>query len=154
MLNVKSWEDADTAARRIWALEREIEKKENAAKEKIDKIKQTLKEDAAPLQKESQALTDAIADFFFANEGDRDEKTKGQKTLTHAKLSSRDTTNYRYPSPLQTVIDKCKKLGLSQFIRVKEEVNKERISAEATPDQLKALGIKKETISTVHLEPL
>lgn len=51
------------------------------------------------------------------------------------------------------VVANAKKAGLLQFIRTVEEVDKDRVKAEATPQQLEALGCKVTQRESFYVKP-
>jgi phage host-nuclease inhibitor protein Gam len=144
---------ADEAGRKYLVNEAKVSKLEHTRDEAIRKAREKYKDQITETKKENKAILENMADWFWANSEKRDPKTKGQLSLTHVKLSERKTKEYKYPAPLSKVISKAKKLGLP-FIRTKEEVAKDKIKAEATEDQLKALGIREVETSTVYIEPV
>jgi len=152
-MQIRNIEQADKAGLEHLELERKIEAAKAERDKKIANIKAAAKKEIDPLEKKDKTLLEALGDWALTTD-ERDEGTRGQITLTHTRITIRTTERYKYPSPLQKVIDKAKKLSLGQFVRVKEELNKDRIRAEATPEQLSALGIKVETEQTAYVEAL
>jgi len=153
-MQIKTEADADKAGKKHLDTEAKIAELKARQDRKIAAVKEEFRGKLATLKKENATLLECLADWFWANATRRDEKTKGQLTLTHVRLSERKSTTYVYPSPLQKVIDKARKLGLNQFVRTKDEVDKERIRAEASEDTLRALGVKTKEETTVYVEQI
>jgi len=150
-MKIKTKDDAEKAGLSHLDIEREIAEIEAERDRRIAEAREDAKLKLTALRASDKTIMENLADWFWSHE-ERDEKTKGQLTLTHVKLTQRDTQKYVYPSPLTKVIDKAKKMDLKQFVRVKEEVDKARIKAEASEDQLKVLGVKVKVESTVYVE--
>ena len=150
---IRTVEDADKDGLRHLNIEKKIALLTMKRETKISRAKEEVKAELAALKKEDDKIMQEMAEFFWRTD-ERDPETKAQLTLTHVRLTERTITTYKYPSPLQKLIDKARKLSLPQFVRTKEEVDKERIRAEASPDTLKALGVKVSDDSTVYIESL
>jgi len=148
---IKNEKDANKAGLSFVTGEAKIKEIEAHRDRQIAEIRAEAGEKIKALEATGGRILQDIGEWFWANPDSRDPATKGQLTLTNVLLQERTTTSLKYPSPLQKVIDAAKKLGFERFIRIKEELAKDLIRAEATPDQLKALGIKSEDESSVYV---
>jgi len=148
---IRNEKDADKAGLSFVTGEAKIKEIEAHRDKQIAEIRAEAGEKIKALEAANGRILQDIGEWFWANPEARDPATKGQLTLANVILQERTTTSLKYPSPLQKVIDAAKKLGFLQFVRVKEELAKDAIRAEATLYQLKALGIKSEEESSVYI---
>ncbi|MCL2297780.1 MAG: host-nuclease inhibitor Gam family protein [Proteobacteria bacterium] len=120
----KSYDDVDNALKEIGGIQRElamIEAEQNAA---IDDIKAGAKEQAAPLAERIKALETAMKEFCDSNRADF-LKVK-TKELTFGSVGYRLSTKVVIKK-VADCVQAMKDLDLWQFIRIKEEPDKEAL---------------------------
>lgn len=121
-------ENAVAAIGEMGRIERELTRIQTAMNDRIAKIKEQYEEKALPHKERHAALQKGVQTWAEAH---RDELTQGGK-VKHAELSSGKIEWRLRPKSVtvrgvQKVIEALKALGLPEFIRTKEEVNKEAI---------------------------
>lgn len=143
----QSREDAAAVVARIGAINREIGRVEAAMNDELATIKANAEEACGPLKDELTSATEGLKIWAEANRADI---THGHKTKT-VDLGT-GTISWRTSPPkvkgvprakeaLAELITKMKSLGLKQFVRVTEEINREAMLAD--PDKAeKVPGIK------------
>ncbi|MDR0249911.1 MAG: host-nuclease inhibitor Gam family protein [Burkholderiales bacterium] len=122
----KTYDDVDAALKEISEIQRElamIEAEQNAA---IDDIKAGAKEQAAPLAERIKALETAMKEFCMANRSDF-AKTKTRE-LTFGAVGFRLSTKIIIKSVAEC-IQTLKDMALNQYIRIKEEPDKEAMKS-------------------------
>lgn len=135
-------EECSAAIAQIGEAQRERTRIQTALNDEIAGIKARYEEDAHPHAQVIVQLTRGVQVWCEAN---RAELTNNGKTKTANLASGEVKWRMRPPSVavrgLDAVIDALRSLGLSKFVRIKEEVNKEAILAE--PDAVRGVrGIK------------
>lgn len=122
----ETWDDVDSALKRIGELDRDLGMIEAGANEQIDAIKAASKEDAAPLTAEKLGLEAAMKEFCEANRSEFAKVKTREMTFGSVgfRLSSRIVIK-RVADTLQALKD----FGLLHCIRVKEEADKEAMKA-------------------------
>lgn len=127
----QSRQEATDAIARIGKLQREFQRMGADMNDRLAKIKQKFEEDAAPIAAEIEQLHKGVQTFCEAN---RAELTQGGKTKTVNMMSGEVHWRIRPPSvtvrAADVVLETLRKMGLSRFIRTKEEINKEAILAD------------------------
>lgn len=123
-------DQADETVRAIGELQRKREAIKTAMNEHLARVKASYETDAVPVNEALKTLSHGVQVWAEAN---RAELTKnGSKTV---KLGNGEL-RWRTRPPSVTVraagivIEALKRLGLTRFIRTKEEINKEAILAE------------------------
>lgn len=138
---IKSTEEADTVLARIAAHKRRIELIDLSAAEEIDEVKARAAAEAEPIKQEIAGLEQSLlryADYA------RDELFRGRKSLQ----LTFGTIGYRLSAKLKTlpkwtferVLESLKAGNKTEYIRIKEEVDKERLRG-AAPELLKQHGL-------------
>lgn len=129
----RSREEASEVVAKIGGHQRERERIQAAMNDELAAVKARYEEEA---QTHGRAISDLVAGLQAWAEANRGELTAGGKTKTVA-LSTGEVLWRTNPPKvsvrggLQAVIDSIKALGLApQFIRFKEELNKEAMLAE------------------------
>ncbi len=127
---------------KIGQLQRQRTRIETAMNDKLAKIKEEYEAKAAPLSANISALAKGVHTWCEAN---RDELTDNNKVkfanLPTGKVNWRKKPPKVNLSKVEDVIARLEKLGLTQFIRTKPEVDKEAILK--TPDLVEGIkGIK------------
>lgn len=139
---IKSTEEADTVLARIAAHKRRIELIDLSAAEEIDEVKARAAAEAEPIKQEIAGLEQSLlryADYA------RDELFRGRKSLQ----LTLGTIGYRLSTKLKTlpkwtferVLESLKAGNKTEYIRIKEEVDKERLRG-AVPELLKQHGLR------------
>ena len=137
---IKSTEEADTVLARIAAHKRRIELIDLSAAEEIDEVKARAAAEAEPIKQEIAGLEQSLlryADYA------RDELFRGRKSLQ----LTFGTIGYRLSTKLKTlpkwtferVLTTLRDTGMREYIRVKEEVDKEKLKGLA-PETLAGIG--------------
>jgi phage host-nuclease inhibitor protein Gam len=107
--------------------------------DQIAKLQEALGKDCEPLDAQLKEYERAIASFAEAN---RDALTNGGKVKTCDFTTGQIGWRQRPPSvtvrAADLVIETLKKLGLSKFVRVKEEVNKDAVLE--SPDEARGIA--------------
>lgn len=115
----------------IGRLQRERSRIEAAMNDELAAIRQQFEERAKPLADDIRALSEGVHTWCEANRADL---TGGGK-VKFARLASGEV-KWRMRPPkvslrgIDNIIEACKRLGLSRFVRVKEEINKDAMLAE------------------------
>lgn len=121
-------EDVASAILRIGNLQREHVRVETAMNDELANIKATYEAQAEPMKSEIIALTEGVNIWCAAN---RDALTSSGKVKFHAFTTGE--VRWRITPPkvmikgVEMVLTAIKAAGLTQFIRIKEEINKEAI---------------------------
>ncbi len=132
----QSREDAEAFLLRIGALQREVKRVEAAMNDELAEIKARYGTQAQPMNDELREKFVALHAWAEANRADiLDGRSKTAK-LTTGELSWRTAPPKVGLRNVAGVIDALKKLRLTQFIRTKEEVNKEAILADQESREL------------------
>lgn len=133
---LQSWDEVDNALAQIGQADRELQLIESAANERIEGVKQAMKDHAAPVLERKTALETAVKEYCDAN---RAEFAKVKtKTLTFGEVGYRTSTKImirRVAETLQALRD----LAFTSCIRTKEEPDKEAMKA-LTDEQLAEIG--------------
>ncbi len=124
---------------KIGVLHREIAVQTAAMNDLIAGITDRYTSVFTPLQEEIKALQTGVQSWCEAN---RDELTNGGKSKSGQFVTG--TVQWRQKPPsvavrgIESVLDTLKRLGLSRFVRVKEELNKEAVLNE--PEAVKGVA--------------
>lgn len=123
LTKINSLEEADLVLKEIGLTERELEAIDANAQKKIAGIKEDTVKQGEELRKRITGLSSLLGAYAEYN---KDEFFKDKKTveLTFGCFGYRKSTSI---SIKKTTLDLLKKLGLSQFVRVKEEPDKEKL---------------------------
>lgn len=121
---ISSLEEADLILKELGISERELEKIDADAQKKIGDIKADAVNKGEPLRKKMTELSTLLGAYAQYNQ---DELFKDKKTveLTFGCFGYRKSTSI---SVKKGTLDLLKKLGLGQFIRTKEEPDKDKMS--------------------------
>lgn len=122
----QSREEAETWVRQIGEFRRQVVRIETAMNDEIARIKAEHEEKARPYREDVEALLAGLQAWAVAH---RDELTGGGKRQS-AELATGVLSWRLLPARVtirkaETVIETLKKLGLTRFLRVREEINKE-----------------------------
>lgn len=150
---INSIQDADSTLAKIAALGRNIQFIETGMNDDIAKVKLEASEKAEPFRQEMAALVDSLQRYALYHKA---ELFKGRRTLdlTFGSFGFRASTVLKTvgKTTWERVLEKLRDLGLEKCIRVKEEVDEERVKG-LGEDQLKALGCKLAQLDTFFCEP-
>lgn len=130
--------EASHAIARIGQLQRERARIEMRLNDEVAKAKERAEEQALPLAKEIETLTDGVIAWAEAHRQEicpRDSKTA---QLPAGEISWRITPPKCVIRSPELVIETLKRLGLQRLIRTKEEPNREAILAE--PEAVRGVG--------------
>jgi len=122
---IETLEDANLVLKEIGLLEREIESIDSEAHKQIAEIKAEAEKQGKPVRKRITDLAALLGAFAEYNKGEifKDKKTV---TLSFGCFGYRKTTAI---SVKKTTVELLKKMGLCQYVRVKEEPDKEAMAA-------------------------
>lgn len=133
----QSRDDAAESLRQIGEAGRQIARIEADMNDELARLKERAEAAAAPLREQVTARTEGLKIWAEAN---RDGLTNGGKTKTAdlgtGKLSWRLRPAAVRVSGVDRVIEAIRKLGFSQFLREKTEINKEAMLADADKARL------------------
>lgn len=149
----QSMAEASAMVSRIGLLQRERQRIEAAMNDRLASIKEEHEAEALPLAQEIDRLTHAVQGWAMAH---RDELTKGGKVKSAALAAGEIGWRTSPPKVVvrgaEAVMDTLRRLGLSRFIRTKEELNKEAILNE--PAAIAGVpGLKIEQQETFFVSP-
>jgi len=120
---IKTWEEADQVLLEIGRIDREVEAMEAELQRSIEAAKEQAVRFVKPLQELKAALELSLKAFC---EGRRDELKGKSRILNFGAVSFRLSTKIVIKG-LQACLDALKFLGLGDFIRVKESPDKDRL---------------------------
>lgn len=121
--SIKSWEEADYTLLEIGRLERLVESVEAQAQDGIEAIKEHSVQQVKPLQERKASLELQLQAFCEAHKGELKGKSR---VLNFGTVSFRQSTKIVIRG-VQACIDALRKLGLKDYIRVKETPDKEKM---------------------------
>lgn len=154
----QSREDAVWAVGRIGTLRREMTARRAAADEQIKIIGEKVEEALQPLADELREHEEGIQAYCEAN---RSALTSDNRVKYHDFGTGRISWRSRPPKVgirgIDAVIEGCKRLGLSRFLRERIEINKDAMLADAdTARQIAGVSITSEgedfVVEPVELE--
>ena len=117
-----SWDEVDGALRDIAEIDRQLGMLQAAHDEAVDKLKETAKEEAEPLQHRRASLEAAMKDYCQANR--QEFLTSKTKVLAFGNVGFRLSTKVVVKNVGDT-LQLLKSLGLHGCVRIKEELDKE-----------------------------
>ena len=132
---VHSLEDVDAALAQIAARKRQIDLIGLGVAEQIDEIKARAAAETEPIRLEIAALELAIGRFAEASKAELFSKKKSVQL--HFRASSKLKTLKKWT--LERVLTTLRDTGMREYIRVKEEVDKEKLKGLA-PETLAGIG--------------
>lgn len=142
----QSKEDCDEMIRTLGEVRREIGRTEADMNDKLAEVKENFEKRAEPLREKAEELLSGIETWCAAN---RDALTRDGK-VKFAKMKNGEIRWRARPRKVSlrakdAVLQRLKDLGLTRFIRVKEEVNKEAILEDpAAVTSIKGIAIGSE----------
>ena len=147
---IADWQVADEFIKQIGELQLKIKQLETSANNKINYAKSELLAKSEPLLKEITVLTDSL-EAFAANRPDDFGKAQSRK-LNFGLLGWRKSTSI---SIKQTTLELIKKVfgkKADQYIRTKEEVDKDALSG-LTDQQLVSVDARRKPKEVFFVEP-
>ena len=130
VLACQSKDQAMDFIRQIGDKQREIVRIETRMNDKIAEITDSHKGDITQIQLEIQGMTTAVQTWCEANRSNLLKKGSKTANLITGEVSWRFNPPSVSLRKIEDVLASLKEKGLTQFIRVKEEVNKEAILAD------------------------
>lgn len=144
-----SWEEVNSALKRLAALTVQWRELENKKTELISEITSKFDSDAAPLHAEMETLNASISEFALAN---KDQFMKERtKELSHGTISMRVSTSVKVVSKA-ICLRALKALGMEDYIIVKEEPNKEMLKA-LDDVTLAKVSCEKKVVDNITITP-
>lgn len=144
-----SWPDVDEALRRMAELDIILEEIDGAMTTEINQIKEIAVEEAVPHQLARARLELQVVKFCETHKadftGDRHVK------LNFGKVAYRFTKGIVIPA-VETCIAALKKLGLDEYLRIKEEPDKKKM-LELDSAMLAKIGAHLETRDALSIKP-
>lgn len=153
----QSRDDANTAIRLIGIDQRELARIEADMNDELAAVRERHEAAATPLRDAVQARIDGVQIWAEANRAalTRDNKTKTAQ-LPAGELTWRTTPPSVAVRGLEAVLTRLHVMGLDQFIRKKEEVNKEAILETPTAHPVRAVEgitiVQREEFSVLPFE--
>ncbi|GAB3484494.1 host-nuclease inhibitor Gam family protein [Azotobacter salinestris] len=138
----QSRDEVNEAIARIGLLQRERARMQADMNDELAKVRLRFEEAATPLNEQLAELTQGVHTWCEAH---RSELTKNGKTKFYDFAAGEIKWRMRPPrvtlQSVENVLETLKRLGLTRFIRVKEQLNKEAMLAE--PDVVSGVaGVK------------
>jgi len=128
-------DQADEVVRTIGELQRKRETLQTAMNAEIARVKAAYETDAAPVNAAIKELSHGVQVWAEANRADLTKSGSKTVKLGNGELRWRTRPPSVTVRAAGIVIEALKRLGLTRFLRVKEEINKEAILAE--PDAVR-----------------
>lgn len=126
--SAQSETDAAATIRQIGDKSREITRLTAAMNDEIASITQRYTDQIKPVQEQLKELQAGVQTWCEAN---RDSLTNGGKVKNYSFITGSVMWRQRPPSctvrGADSVIETLKRLGLTRFVRIKEEINKEAV---------------------------
>lgn len=147
--SLAGWDEVNSTLKRLGELTIGIRDLENKKTELISEITTKFDADAAPLLSEIKSLEDSILQYC---EEHKDEFIKERtKELSHGTISMRVSTSVKIIS--KTICLKVlKTLGMQDYIKVKEEPNKDMLKTLSDIDLAK-LSCERKTVDNITISP-
>lgn len=136
-----NWGDVEKSLFQIGCINRVIASEEAAANTRIDQAKQLLKESTDPLLEKKAALELQIKEFCETKRAEF--KETRSRTFIFGTVSFRKSSKLVIKKTAATLA-KLKELGLAQFIRISETIDRETLRSQAD-ELLQKIGAKIET---------
>lgn len=147
--NLSGWNDVNSALKRMGELTIGIRELENKKTELISEITSKFDSDAAPLITEIKSLENSILQYCDSH---KDEFIKERtKELSHGSISMRVSTSVKIISKA-ICLKVLKSMGMHDYIKVKEEPNKDMLKT--LPDiDLAKLSCERKTVDNITIVP-
>ncbi len=146
---LKSWDEVNSSLKRLGELTCQKRDLENKMTELVSDITAKFNTDAAPLLSEMEALQASISAYATDH---KDEFTKERtKELPHGSISFRVSSSVKVISKA-ICLKALKALGMSDFISVKEEPNKDMLKT-LDDIQLAKVACEKKVVDNITITP-
>lgn len=152
-MTINSWNDVDTAIKKIGELNIAITHIEGEATLKTNAIKEEAKAQAQPLNDELESLTKLVEAYCECNKAEFAKKRS--KELVFGVVAYRLVTSVSIPraaAKLEALIKSIKAFGLNCCLKTVEMVDKEAL-AELQDGDLVKLGLKRSVRDSFRIEP-
>lgn len=147
--SLAGWDDVNSTLKRLGELSIGIRELENKKTELISEITAKFDADAAPLLSEIRSLEDSILQYC---EEHKDEFIKERsKELSHGTISMRVSTSVKIISKA-ICLKVLKSMGMQDYIKVKEEPNKDMLKTLSDIDLAK-LSCERKTVDNITISP-
>lgn len=125
---IKNIDEADRALQELCEISREVELINLEGNEKIDAVKADMQVRALPLNQRAEVIGAALNAYALGNKKELFAKGKS-KELNFGTIGFRASTKIKTASKVkwENVIERLKEHSLLDFIRLKEEVDKEKL---------------------------
>lgn len=149
---IHSLEDVDSGLARIAALKRQIDLINLSAAERMDEIKTGAAAEIEPIKQEIGGIELSIGRFAEAGKEELFSKKKSLQ-LTFGIIGFRASSKLKPKSKwtFERVLSVLKERGMTDFIRTKEEVDKEKLKGLA-PETLSEVGCTVKTEDAFYYE--
>lgn len=152
IMTISSIDEADKALQELCELSREIELINLEGNEKIDSVKAEMQAKALPLTQRTEVIGAALNAYALGNKKELFAKEKS-KALNFGTIGFRASTKIKTMSKIkwEDVFARIKENSLLDFIRTKEEVDKEKLK-KADSSTLEIVGCQVVTEDTFFYE--
>ena len=156
---IQSYEEADKALAKLGRQESFVAKKEAMLNERIQKLREKFDEDTTEERAQISLVIRELEEFCLINKADF--LKKRSKVLTHGEIGFRTTPpkvsqlNRKYS--LKTSVELIKKIFSGEYLRLKEEIDKERLLSDLSigkidDGKLASVGLKVDQSDTFVCE--
>lgn len=149
---IENIDEADRALQELCEISREVELINLEGNEKIDAVKADMQVRALPLNQRAEVIGAALNAFAIGNKKELFKKEKSRE-LNFGTIGFRASTKIKTASKVkwENVLERLKEHELIDFIRVKEEVDKEKLK-KAETSVLETVGCQVLTEDTFFYE--
>lgn len=138
-----SREQAEALLKQIGELQREITRREAAMNDEIAQLKARYQQEVTPLNEDIEAQFQGLHAWAEANKGELLTARLKSVKMGTGEIGWRTNPPKVVIRGAETVVENLKRLGLAEFVRVREEPNKEAI----LNDPQRVEGVKGITIT-------
>jgi len=156
---LESWDEVNETLKRIGQIERDRNLVRDAMTERIETAKTKAQKELDPLELEHKELASAL-EQFAAHHKEEFEKAPRSRKLMFGKIGFHKTPGKFKPLKKwnwNQVVEKLLELGKKQYIRVKQEIDKEALEKaykenQLSDDSLEVYGLKWVTDDEFYFE--
>lgn len=149
VMHYKNWEDVDQGLRRLGEIDIQVEKLEGEMTLRINELKAQFETKASGLKAERKQVEDAISQYATEH---KDEFTKDRtRSLAFGTISFRIVKSIRITG-VKACLAAMKALGLGDYIRTKEQPDKEAMTA-LDDNTLAKVNAKRQITDKIRIEP-
>lgn len=158
-LLIQTYEECDRKLLELAKVKTFIAKKEAEMNAKIQTVKDKFEQDTSDARAQQQLIESDINQFLLVNKNDFEKQRS--KTLNFGTVGFRNhppkVTQLSRKYSISTSIELLKKIFTGQYLRNKEEINKDEILTDyaqkkLTDEQLAAVGLKIDNDETSYVE--